>query len=150
MAETWRPVPDWAGFYEVSDLGRVRSVDRVIVRGNGARQTVRARILRSHPTGGDRKHVSVTLTRPGLISYRQVHQLVAEAFHGPRPAGKVVRHLNGKGHDNRAENLLWGTNSENQSDSMRHGTNALVAYNAARAARVAQRKESELCLPSPS
>lgn len=51
-----------------------------------------------------------------------VHQLVADAFHGPCPAGLQVRHLNGNPKDNRPENLKYGTAKENAEDRMRHGT----------------------------
>jgi hypothetical protein len=51
-----------------------------------------------------------------------VHHLIAETFHGPRPEGMVVRHLNGNPLDNRAENLRWGTYTENNLDAVAHGT----------------------------
>lgn len=51
-----------------------------------------------------------------------VHQLVADAFHGPCPHGLVVRHLNGVPSDNSPENLKYGTNAENAEDRKRHGT----------------------------
>jgi len=51
-----------------------------------------------------------------------VHRLACEAFHGPRPVGKVVRHRDGNPSNNSATNLCWGTNSENQRDRMLHGT----------------------------
>jgi hypothetical protein len=51
-----------------------------------------------------------------------VHQLVADAFHGPCPTGLQVRHLNGDPKDNRPVNLAYGTAKENAGDRMRHGT----------------------------
>ena len=51
-----------------------------------------------------------------------VHRLVLAAFHGPCPEGMQARHLNGDKLDNRAENLAWGTPSENAADKIRHGT----------------------------
>lgn len=51
-----------------------------------------------------------------------VHSLIALAFYGPRPEGKEVCHINGNGLDNRAENLYYGTRSENMQDAVRHGT----------------------------
>lgn len=53
-----------------------------------------------------------------------VHTLIALAFHGERPAGAQVRHLNGRRDDNRAENLAWGSASENAADREQHGTTA--------------------------
>lgn len=54
----------------------------------------------------------------------RVHVLVAEAFKGPRPPGKVVRHDDGNSHNDQASNLLYGTQGENILDSVRHGTHA--------------------------
>jgi hypothetical protein len=51
-----------------------------------------------------------------------VHHLVCEAFHGPRPEGMKVAHTNGNQLDNRADNLRWATDSENQNDRKGHGT----------------------------
>lgn len=53
---------------------------------------------------------------------RTVHSLVAPAFHGARPAGAEVRHLNGDRLDNRPSNLQWGTSKENTADAIRHGS----------------------------
>jgi len=62
--------------------------------------------------------------RYAQIGNRKVglHTLVCAAFRGPRPAKAVVRHLNGDPTDDRAENLDWGTQSENIRDSVLHGT----------------------------
>lgn len=51
-----------------------------------------------------------------------VSGLVALTFHGPAPAGHVVRHRNGVNDDNRADNLRYGTRSENEHDKRAHGT----------------------------
>lgn len=51
-----------------------------------------------------------------------VHRLVLEAFVGPCPGGMECRHLDGNPRNNNLSNLKWGTRSENQQDSVRHGT----------------------------
>lgn len=53
---------------------------------------------------------------------RKIHRLVLETYVGPCPNGMECRHLNGNPVDNRLENLCWGTKSENQMDSLKHGT----------------------------
>lgn len=58
--------------------------------------------------------------RPRVKCYLVAH-LVAEAFHGARPAGLVVRHLDGNQEHDAADNLAWGTNKENQQDASKHG-----------------------------
>ena len=116
MAEQWRPVKGCEGLYEVSDQGRVRSVDRVV-------QTPSKTL---HYKGKILKSVSVNkYGHQGikLGSYRRglVHVLVAEAFLGKRPCGQEVRHLNGDPSDNRVTNLTYGTRSENQRDQYSYG-----------------------------
>lgn len=54
-----------------------------------------------------------------------IHQLLLETYVGPRPTGMECRHLNGDKKDNNLENLAWGTRSENQRDSIRHGTHRI-------------------------
>lgn len=57
-----------------------------------------------------------------VYKVRFVHRLVLEAFRGPCPAGMMACHGNGVPHDNRLENLRWGTPKENDDDKLRHGT----------------------------
>lgn len=121
VTEQWRPVLGWEGLYEVSDLGRVRSVDRSVVSATGRTWIRKGRLLAltQHRSG----YRLVTLRRPGAGSKRWLHQLVTEAFHGPRPyPGAEVRHGEGGRSDNRASNLRWGTRSDNMFDSVRDGT----------------------------
>ncbi len=59
---------------------------------------------------------------------RPVHQLVLEAFAGPCPAGMEARHLDGNHLNNCADNLAWGTRSENALDRVRHGTQPRSHY----------------------
>lgn len=120
-AEKWRQVPGFEGFYEVSDRGTVRSVDRSVHLANGSTRSYRGRVLsqaRIKRTG----HMSVKLAKNGGLTTFRVHVLVALAFIGPRPAGLFVCHRNGRGSDNRVENLRYGTPSDNSNDSVWHGT----------------------------
>lgn len=116
--EQWRSVPGFPG-YAVSDTGRVRSLARVVYRRDGRRHTVTESVLATPPNDDGYPHV--TLHRPGERRTVAVHLLVAAAFHGPRPAGLEVRHLNGDPADNRAANLAYGTHAENMRDRVRHG-----------------------------
>ena len=54
--------------------------------------------------------------------FRRIATLVCTAFHGPRPPGAVVRHLDGTRTNDHADNLAWGTQRENMADKVRHGT----------------------------
>ena len=67
-------------------------------------------------------YLLVNLRKPGKRRMAKVHQLVLEAFVGPKPKGLETRHLNGKRTDNRLENLAWGTHRQNVADCVAHGT----------------------------
>ena len=109
-SEIWKPVPGHVG-YEVSSLGRVRSVDRYIA------MRKKGRVL--SPGRSSNGYLSVILA--GRAS-RTVHSLVAEAFIGPRPVGREVCHVDGDRGNAKAVNLRYGTPKENGQDRVRHGT----------------------------
>lgn len=116
-AEEWRAVPGHEGFYEVSDLGNVRSLDRIITDKRGFKLPRRGKPLRPTPSG--------PMSYPNLKlrgRTRYLHDLVTSAFIGPKPPGQLVRHLNGITSDARLSNLAYGTYAENFADSLRHGT----------------------------
>lgn len=104
--------------YEVSDDGRVRSVDRIMTYSDGRQRFYPGQELaRALSSNG---YLKVSL---GRGKQRSVHVLVCEAWHGPKPAKRLeVRHLNGNGLDNRPANLKWGTRKQNIHDAMKHGT----------------------------
>ncbi|AXN43438.1 NUMOD4 motif protein [Mycobacterium marinum] len=125
--EAWRPVIGYEGWYEVSDQGRVRSVDRWIpYRDESGRRSRfhRGKILAVDTKG---RYPRVTLRRHQHFNKTGIHQLVCAAFHGPCPSWATeIRHLNGDAFDARPENLAWGTHSENMQDKIRHGNNHLL------------------------
>lgn len=118
-SERWLPVVGWVGYYDVSDLGRVRSVARLIVRGNGSPYRVPARTLK-HERNDD-EHVRVTLYRDGTGFTRLVHRLVLEAFVGPCPDGMEGCHWDDDPKNNPLSNLRWDTLSANRHDMVRNG-----------------------------
>lgn len=121
-AECWKPVVGYEGRYEVSNRGRVRSVDRTTVRKNGMVAHHKGRILKTALNGDG--YWRGAFSQNGRMRSYKVHVLVCEAFHGPKPEwAHCARHLNGISTDNRPENLAWGTRSENMQDKARHGTN---------------------------
>jgi hypothetical protein len=117
--ETWRPIARHAG-YEVSDLGRVRSLDRIITKIQCGR-TVYAR-QRGCVLRPGRTRVGYLLVVLGRGAPAYVHHLVLEAFVGPRPAGCQAAHGDGNKLNNTLENLRWASPKENNADKVRHGT----------------------------
>lgn len=112
--EEWRAVPGFLDLWEVSSLGGYRSW--VLRRGHLV--LVRcAPIEIAQITDGDGyKQVYIKRTPCGRGRMERVHVLVALAFLGPRPAGMMVRHLDGNKWNNAALNLRYGTAHENQND----------------------------------
>lgn len=116
-SEVWKPVRGYEGLYEVSNTGRVRALFS-----NSNFQKV-GRILKPWITRNG--YCQIHLMRPGQKPKGKcIHTLMLEAFVGPAPEKCEARHLNGVRHDNRCENLAWGTHKENSEDSRRHGTMA--------------------------
>ncbi|WP_194385334.1 NUMOD4 motif-containing HNH endonuclease [Microbacterium sp. A18JL200] len=124
LEERWLPVPGYEGLYEVSDLGRVRSLDRVVMNG-GRRSNRTGRVLspgRVPGANNGHQYPTVVLSRRGEHHTARVHRLVAESFCEGRAPGLEVRHIDGDPTNNAATNLRWGTKSENQRDTTAHGT----------------------------
>lgn len=126
VVEQWKPVVGYEGLYSVSASGVVRSEDRVLVDARGIPRRLRSRVLRPARTSAG--YQTVVLCANGAQRSRYVHELVLEAFAGPRPIGLVACHGDGKPANNHAENLRWGTYRDNGLDALRHGTNRQALY----------------------
>lgn len=118
--EIWKPVPSEPGVL-ASNMGRILLPPRYAPMTHGG---FRAYFPKPRYGQESREHKEaqhsyrIIMVRrenvPAGQSPRKVHQLVCEAFNGPRPFDKaVVIHLNENAHDNKAENLKWGTQKEN-------------------------------------
>lgn len=119
MTETWKPAVGWEEHYEVSDHGRVRSVDRTIHYKDGRTYLYKGKSMKAWK---DRRgYFVVTLHSGGKKKNKFIHRLVAEAFIGPCPDGMECLHGDGNKTNNHADNLRWGTSSENNLDTVRHG-----------------------------
>lgn len=107
MKEVWRDIHGYEGLYQVSDLGRVRSITRGGTNG---------RMLKPDNCFG---YLRYTLCKNNIPTRHRAHRLVAEAFI-PNPENKPqLNHINGNKEDNRVDNLEWCTESENQLHSRR-------------------------------
>jgi len=115
--ETWLPIAGYPD-YEVSDQGRVRSLDRYVKFANGSGRTALGLILKPWKHMGDYQAVGLRPTKKRFL----IHALVLEAFVGPRPEGMVCCHIDGNPANNHVSNLRWGSYSENNHDLVRHGT----------------------------
>jgi hypothetical protein len=114
MAEVWKPVPSLPGVMASSE-GRILLPPRYAPLPNGG-----YRVYLPEPATG----VVCKAATNAMHEYRgywarhfgniKVHQAVCEAFHGPKPFdGAVVIHMDENAHNNRPENLKWGSQREN-------------------------------------
>ena len=111
--EQWRPISGYESFYEVSDRGRVRSVDRIVrssSRNGGFRRRPSKILCQNRKRNG---YLTVDLCKDGKIKTTLVHRLVADAFCSRDPGADQVNHKNLNKADNRADNLEWCTGKEN-------------------------------------
>lgn len=126
--EIWRDIPGYVGFYQVSNEGRVRTLDRAV---SDLYVLSGVRIPKSKNGGirplntGYAGRLGVMLCAYGVTKRFQVHRLVLMAFVGMPPEGTECRHLDGNHLNNRLENLVWGTHTENMRDKTGHGTQML-------------------------
>lgn len=122
--ELWLPIREYEGFYEVSNYGRIRSLDREVpVRGNPrqSHKIIKGVIKKWGYDGNG--YPKIELTRDGIRKSINIHVLVAQHFVPGYDSGLQVRHLDGDKTNPYFQNLAWGTASENQKDKIIHGTN---------------------------
>ncbi len=128
LLEHWRPVVEYEGLYEVSNVGVVRSLGRTIRRSDGRVQTKLPRVVKQCDFGTG--YLSVRLfDRDGRKVAVGVQRVVLAAFVGPCPDGCEACHNNGNRADCRASNLRWDTHVNNCADRVAHGTHTMGENN---------------------
>lgn len=116
MDEIWRDIEGYKGLYQVSDQGRIRSLDRIVAHSRYGYKTLKGRLLR--PTKNGDGYFYINLYKDNHEKKYKTHRLVAQAFI-PNPENKEeVDHINTKRDDNRVENLRWATKLENNRNSL--------------------------------
>jgi hypothetical protein len=117
-AEEWRVIAAFPA-YAVSSFGRIKRI-------TGAMGTKVGRILRPRLRG---PYYYMTFSIDRKESYKAVHTIVCETFHGPRPPGHQVCHGEKGSTDNSVGNLRWGTPQENNDDRVKQGNSGRGSKN---------------------
>lgn len=114
MQEEWRDIAGFEGKYQVSNFGRVRSLDRLVRRkdahGRYAMFKYKGRIIKTVKTSQGYMVAPLGRHNPCV----RVHQLVAKTFIPKVPGKDMINHIDGDRTNNRTDNLEWCTNQENQ------------------------------------
>jgi len=106
MIEVWKDIPDYEGLYQISDLGRVKSLKRNI-------------ILKPFFTANG--YYQVTLFKNGKNHSKQIHRLVGENFIKKAGNKNEINHIDGNKQNNCITNLEWCTSSYNKTEAYRLG-----------------------------
>ena len=111
MDELWKSIKGYEGLYEVSTLGRVRSIERMVVNRRNREMKIKETILK--PENVYNGYERVFLCKNGKGVHKRVATLVYESFIGAIPEGLEIDHANGVRTDNRLENLRAVSHLEN-------------------------------------
>lgn len=133
VEEIWKDIKGYKGLYQISNLGRIKSLGRTIKRDKKGEMRIEEKIIQVHTLKNG--YNKVDLFKEGKKKCCYIHRLVAEAFIPNTDRKKDVNHINGIKLDNRVENLEWATRSENMKHAFRTGLSATTE-----AQRIAARK----------
>ena len=122
MKEIWKKIVGYEELYEISNLGKVRSLDRIIYQKNNGvicGHKYKGKILtnQKRPNG----YVCVHLSKNGKTKWESVHKLVAEAFIEHDKKNNIVNHLDNNPSNNIVSNLEWTTYKGNMQYSAKQG-----------------------------
>lgn len=126
--EIWKDIPDYEGYYQASNLGRIRSVNRVSrVTHNDVAVSMKEKILKPwkvmrHKNKNKLAQMQVDLSKNNKAKAYSVHRLVLLAFRGIPQKGMVGCHNDGNPANNELSNLRWDTMQANEADKKSHGT----------------------------
>lgn len=113
--EIWKDIKNYEGLYQVSNEGRVRSLDHITLQKNFKGRMVQTKYKGRILTHGKglKNYWRMTLSKNNVLKRFFLHQLVADAFI-PNPDNKpYVDHIDGNPENNKVENLRWATTLEN-------------------------------------
>ena len=116
--EIWKDIPEYEGYYQASNLGRIRSLDRTVLTINGQERFYKGGVMNGSVNKG---YKTYSLSINGVYRTFQGSQLVAMSFLGHKPNGYklVVDHINGNKSDDRVENLRLANHRANTSSCFR-------------------------------
>lgn len=125
--EIFKDVENYEGYYQISNLGRIKSLQRFAKNHSGFKKVLKERYL--NPIIGKTGYYVVSFKKDGIKKTFKVHRLIAIAFIDKVEGKEFINHKNGIKTDNRIENLEWCTILENNRHSREIGLTNQDGYN---------------------
>lgn len=122
--EIWKPAEGYENFYQVSNYGRVKSIDRTETCKDGVVRFRKGKVLKPHQNYNG--YLWVSFCTNDIRKKKKIHRLVAQCFI-PNPDGKPqVNHIDGDKHNNHVDNLEWVTPKENAHHAIENNLTTLL------------------------
>ena len=134
--EIWRDIPEYEGFYQVSNYGRVKSLKRFRKGKSNSSLPINEKIKKLVISRNG--YYRVILFKESIGKWHLIHRLVYEAFNGSIPEGLQVNHINEIKSDNRLSNLNLMTAKENSNWGTRNERRAKKQINGKKSKSVLQ------------
>lgn len=111
--EVWKDIPNYEGYYQASNLGRIRSIDRTLTRSDDRKVRITGKILTPYNEGHD--YLMIDLYKDNIRQKCRVHRLIGFTFLSSTYFENAeIDHINFCRWDNRVCNLRWVTRTQNQ------------------------------------
>lgn len=117
--EEWKDINGYKGYYQISNIGNVRSLRRSASMKNGVRRTYQGRVLKP-ALDGRKRYLQVNLSKNAVSKMHQVHRLVGKSFVDGYFDGGEIDHIDTNTTNNNASNLKWTTRSGNMLNPITH------------------------------
>lgn len=121
ITEIWKPIKNYEGLYEVSNLGRVKSLERTCIGKGGGIYPIKEKVLIQSKTRKETPYYKVSLSKNGIVKDYMVHRLVAETFIDNPNNLPVINHIDCDTSNNCVDNLEWVTQKQNVNHSYKLG-----------------------------
>lgn len=141
--ERWKDIKNYEGYYQVSNFGTVKSLDRKEIISSGVLRTYKSKTLIAQEDG--RGYLMVRLYKNGKGTTKRIHRLVAETFIENINGLEEINHIDGNKENNSTDNLEWSTRKENINHAIgiglfknngAHNTNSKLTFEEADEIRV--------------
>jgi len=121
--EQWKDIEGYEGLYQISSYGRVKSLERTIIKknkgGNYSEYRLKEKILKPHVISENDHHLQVKLYKDSVSEHKYLHKLVAEAFISNPNHYDAIHHIDHNPQNNRVENLIWMDEKEHAAMHMK-------------------------------